>query len=246
MSISSVNTVIIPKVNPRFRAYNHISENFIAYGEENGYPTRMKRLLDNSPTGVSCRNKLVEFLVGDGFIKPEYNNLIINRRNETLYEILNQLAECIADYHTFHLHATYNLNYEIDSFVKIDPEQARKSSPDSYGFSPKVILYNDWYRDNMVKAEFGMYHRYEVDVFNEKEDVIKTQIEKAGTIRDWDGQILSFWGNAPIYPKTLYDSVIDDLQTDAMMSAKSKVDLEKGYMAGHVLMINRKLSQPGS
>lgn len=229
------------RIKPRFTVVNYRDRDFLSYGEHNGYPTRMARILHASPVGVACRNKLVEFLVGRGFEDPTHNEIVINRRGETLLDLAEWMACDLADYNSFHIMCVYNLNGQIDSLLRVDPEHVRKSSPDSFGYSPRVIIHNNWYYDNYAKAEYGVSPEYKVDVFNPRH--VPAQIEHAGGIRSWNGQVLSYWGKVETYPRTIYDSVVHDLATNAYMGVKAKVDLEKGYMAGTIISVKEKMTK---
>lgn len=238
-------TAIEPVKTPeRVLSRNRIAQNYITYGARNDYPTTMRRLVDASPTASACRDKFIDFLSGYGFEDEKLNSIIINRRGDTVFSLLEQVSADLANYNSFHLHIVYNLNYRIDSIVRINPEYVRKSSPDSYGFSPKVVINDNWTKDNSHKAESGYSEKYFVDVFNPSEEAVKQQIEKAGgDIRNWGGQVFSYWSNAPIYPKTIYDACRIDIESDALLSDKTRTDLLEGYMAHTVFAFKESLEE---
>ena len=218
------------------------SKGWISYGARNLYPTDCKRVLAASPTGVACREKFVDFLAGDGFENELLNEMLVNRRGQKALFLLRQIARDLAECNSYHFHINYNLNYEIDSIARVNPEYVRRGIPDSNGFVAKMAVWNNFSMDNQELVE-KTYETF-IDTYNPNPEVIAKQVELAGGIRMYKGQILSYWGDSDNeYPVALYDSVLNDLKIDAALSTKSLYDLENDFMANTVFIFKDKLER---
>lgn len=238
----SVTSIKSPKQPKRVNTKLIKSKGWISYGKNNLYPTNCKRILAASPTGVACREKFVDFVAGDGFEDEELNKLVVNRRGQKALFLLRQIARDLGECNSYHFHINYNLNYQIDSITRINPEYVRRGNPDSNGFTPKMTVWNNFSMDNYELPERNK--EIYIDVFNPNPDVIAKQIELAGGIRMYNGQILSYWGDSDNeYPAALYDSVLNDLQIDAALSTKSLYDLDNDFMANTVFIFKDKLEK---
>lgn len=239
VSVVSANNIKEPK---RFQTRLIKSKGWISYGANNIYPTNCKRILASSPTGVACREKYVDFVAGNGFVNQQLNDITVNRRGQKLLYLLRQIVRDLAESSTFHFHINYNLNYEIDSISRVNPEYVRRGQPDSNGFTPKVAVWGNFSRDNHEQIE-KTSESY-INIFNPNPEVIAKQIELAGGIRQYKGQILSYWGDSDNeYPAVSYDSVLNDLKIDAAISTKSLYDLENDFMANTVFIFKDKLEK---
>ena len=236
-SISSVPA----RVQPRIYESVHHGNRVILYDIDNAYPTRTKRILKSSPTGVACANLLARFITGKGFENQDFNNQIVNTKGQKIKQLL-RLAAIDFSYHKyFAFHVNYNLNYEISSVTRIDPEYVRLGLRDSNGFSPKVVLWDNWSYDNFARAES---HRVqdEINVFNPDPKAVAMQIEKAGGINHYKGQVFVYWGEEQTYPETIYDSVLNDLTVEGKISEKNLSDVENDFAATTVFTFSEELT----
>lgn len=224
------------------RNYKHRQRNIanrgrdiINYDSDNAYPQRVLQVLMASSTGVACSNLYAKFIYGNGFTDLDIQNLIINRKQQTAGQLLRLISKDYARFGLFAIHVNYNANYEIAEFTRIDPRYVRFGLPDTNEFIPKIAVYNDWALDN-----YKVIKRKEIDyinVYNPKKEAVQKQIEVAGGINKYKGQVLYFTGHEQTYPVAPHDSVLDDLEIDAKISRHSLNELDKGFMAKHILKV---------
>lgn len=217
-------------------------EKIIRYDTDNAYPQRTLRILEASPTGVACRDTMVDFVYGGGFQEQDFRKAIINRKGQSIAEIHRELTVDFANHAYFAVHLNYNLAGQVQEISRVEPQYIRLGLPDSTGFSPLVAVYDDWYKDNKQRIEQHRRIDY-INVFNPSPEALQKQIDLAGGIYGYFGQILVFWGSAQGYPKTWYDSVLNDLKVDYKIGRKNKNDLDTDYTAGTILMFGDKLEE---
>ena len=235
----STVTSVKQRQNPRVEKRINPGYQILLYDSDNGYPQRTTRILEASPTGVACRNLFAKFVKGQGFEDQGFMNATINFRKQKVWQLLNQLSKDFANHGYFSLHLNYNLNYEIVSMTRINPEFVRLGTPDSYGFSPKVGVWPHWYE---INREFPSKQDPDyINVFNPDPYAIQAQIEVAGGVGKYRGQVYTFWGDAQEYPEAIYDSVLNDLIVDSKFSEKNLGDLQNGFSAGQVFVFPEKL-----
>ena len=188
-----------------------------------------------SSTGVACSNLYAKFINGNGFSNPDIQGLVINRKKQTSGQLLRLVSKDYSRFKSFAIHINYNLNYRIAEFSRIDPRYIRFGLPDTNEYIPKIAIYNDWARDNykVIKRKEIDY----IDIYNPDPEAVRKQIEVAEGIDKYKGQILYFTGDEQGYPVAPHDSVLDDLEIDAKISRHSLTELEKGFMAKHILKL---------
>jgi hypothetical protein len=111
------------------------------------------------------------------------------------------------------------------SYVPFD--HCRLGIPDEHGYVSKIALYDDWEckratRVNKDKIDY-------INVWNPSPDVILAQIEAAGSIENYKGQIFWYSEEADSYPLASVDPIIEDCITDHGIKTYRKVNIEKGF-----------------
>ena len=225
--------------NQRIANIRNTTQEILSWDNDNKYPTRVSNSLDASPTGVMCFRKMVAFLLGKGFEDTSLNTRIVNYKRQTVFNLLSQLVKDLAKYNCFHIHINYNLNLEAVSLTRINPKFVRLGLPDSMGFSPKVAIHPNWDFQNHESPDRNPIVDY-INVFAPEN--VALQIEQAGGIDKYRGQVYSYWGEEQSYPLALYDNVVNDLAIDALMSQKYLGDINAGFSPNVIFFFRERLS----
>lgn len=80
----------------------------IRYGDDDNFPLRLARLVQNSPTASSCIDTKADFIAGDGFSDATLSDRIMNGRKERLGDIHNVNSDAYATFEGFALEVKYN------------------------------------------------------------------------------------------------------------------------------------------
>ncbi len=84
-------------------------------GEDNVYPERIDRLINNSVTAKTATNLMIQNIIGKGF-GLEHDFLIVNKtKNINLYNFADDLANSKVRQRGFFIHVMPNANYKIAS-----------------------------------------------------------------------------------------------------------------------------------
>lgn len=246
MAAASSITVQSVKGYQQKPIFNYLdnARDIIRYDLQNDYPQRTIRILNASSTGVACRNMLVKFLVGKGFEDQNFGKAIVNHKDQSASALLRLAAKDFANHNFFGIHVNYNLKYEVTSIQRIDPQYLRLGLPDSNEFSPKIAIHPNWILDNLTLIDRRLDTQPDlIDVFNSNPDVVQAQIEEAGGINNWNGQIFVYWGDEQTYPLARYDALLMDLITDVKISENKLRRLEKGFLVKQAFVFKGVLSE---
>lgn len=213
-----MNVRTVRNTEPRIEYPNISNLGILAYGYNNLYPQDIRAIVACSETGTSCLNRYVQFIQGNGFKDVAFSETLINRQGETADDLLLHLATDLASFGGFSVHVNYNLLGEIAEINHVPFENCRLGEEDDFGYIGKIAVFPDWsgkkrrnsriLRPNSSNIDF-------LDIFNPDKETVFTQIEAAGGIENYKGQIL--WVSAAgrlQYPKSLYDCIVTQMSTE--------------------------------
>jgi hypothetical protein len=100
-----------------------------------------------------------------------------------------------------------------------------------FGTAAKMVEYNKWVKEKETELSFVAL---EVFDYNPDPVVVREQIEIAGGIDKYPGQLFYKKRTKDIYQKAIYDSVADDFQFDAEAKLASLSNIQNDYSAGGV------------
>jgi hypothetical protein len=204
-------------------------------GLDNLYAQRCIETAKRSYTLKSVLDRYGDFLNGEGFQNELVGNIVVNTKGylvETLNDILNKITRPnnYAGFKSFALHIQYNLNYTMAT-INVLPYEYCRFAATSNGGECEYILYStnwerdgrkEWYSDRVV-------HTY--DIFNPDPLIVQQQIEKAGGIEFYKGQILFYTPEPGQYALATYDPVIDHAQTQAELGLYKISNAQNKFLA---------------
>lgn len=205
---------------------------------DNAYPTRMERIIDNSVTAKTSAGMLKRFITGQGFKNKELNEIIVGRdifgREFTLYEALSKTSHSVAYFYGFYYRIQYDRNLNVTGLMPEKIKNCRFGKMDTAKVPSKVILYNNWDRQqqqNYMKADW-IY----VDIYNSNKKVIEAQIKASEAIAKWNGQMY-FWFDDTryVYPVSPIDEVQYDADTEKQISLFRNGELRRGFNLKHII-----------
>lgn len=230
---------IIGSSRPRIDQTDNQRFGIINFDEDNLYPQRMEVLKSTSGTATRCVNTYARFLKGQGFADNNFFKLKINQDKLTVDALLSKHVSDFALHRGFAFHINYNLAYEPIEWNYVPWSYLRLGSDEE---NPgKVALYDDWARQKHKKIQSEEIEY--IDLFNPDKDVIAQQIQAAGGIDKWKGQILWVSSNAGEYPLSMIDPVIEDVQSDAESKTFRLRSLATNFMPSHMLVTDKAESQ---
>ena len=188
------------------------------YGEDNLYPQTFRNILAASSTGAECLDRFADFIEGNGFHDVPFSKSVVNRKGDTADDIHALVCRDVAYYNGLALHVNYNIYGDIVELHHVPFENCRLVESDDNGYVGKIAIHPDW---SGQKTRGGKVIKVAkenidyIDVFNPDKRVVAAQIEAAGGIEYYKGQVL--WvslSGKDIYPTGKGDRVVTEMSTD--------------------------------
>lgn len=191
------------------------SRSYVYWGRDNKYPTILKNLYYNSATLGSIINGTVGYVLGNGVEATDQAAKWkdkVNRRGDTLYDIVNALALDYMLYRGFAIQVIYSKMGSVAEIYALDFSKCRS---DEYH---KKIYYN--------KKGWSSYStKYETyDAFGTKYDPNRPT------------QIIYFTdGSRGVYPHPRWEGSIKDVETEIECTNYSLNSIGNGLSARYIL-----------
>ena len=203
-------------------------------GEDNGYPERIDRLINNSVTAKTATNIMIQNIIGKGF-GVVIDNLIVNKtKNINLYNFADDLANSKVRQRGFFIHVMPNANYKIASIELLPFKDCRIGKKDDKDYNGKILVSKKW--DEAKQDDILI-----LDVFNLDPKVIESQVKKAGGWDNYKGQILYVNDDSDYYyPLSRIDAIQMDCDNEAQASIYKNSLLRKGFF-GKTMVVTRPL-----
>ncbi|WP_048331004.1 phage portal family protein [Bizionia psychrotolerans] len=216
------NNVLDVKLDKRTDVYN--------WGGDNAFPSLIELLINQSVTSKICVDKVAKAIYGKSYGKT--GKLIVNGDGQTLNEVLRIASREYAKNNNLFIHVGYNAELKIKSIKVLPVSSVRVGKADDLGYSGKYLVYDNWNKSNgkIDESKFRVYDR-----FNPLTNVIESQIEKAGSIMAYKGQILHIQKDSnSIYSLPDLNPVLQE----ALLEANSQTFRSRGASKG---FLNTKL-----
>jgi len=212
----------------------------IKNGDDNLYPERADRFINNSVTAKTCSKIMATYLAGKGW--GEADNIITNKAKGTrLKKFTENIAISFAKQRGVFIHVNYNANFKPSSYEVLPYSNCRLGKKDDNKYNGKIGVSYKW-EENPKEEDVTFF-----DVFNSNEKIIQSQIEssKGGTflekLKNYKGQILYVnIDDEYIYALSQIDAVMNDCDSEAQASVYKNKSLRKGFF-GKTLIITKPL-----
>lgn len=199
----------------RVATVQDVTQKILRFDSDNLYPQRCEEVLARSSTLKTVINRITDFVNGEGFQDPVIAKMIVNRRGlegQTLNQVMKATARNLVRYLTPVMHVNYN---GLGQMVEMNPirfERIRFAIADKSGKICKLAYSANWERDGRKGLDENIVF---YDRFNPRPEVVLEQIEDAGGISNYRGQIIYLTPADDEYPLASFDSVLDDAQVQA-------------------------------
>ena len=163
-------------------------------------------------------DRFADFIEGNGFRDVPFSESVVNRKGDTADDIHALVCRDVAYYNGLALHVNYNIYGDIVELHHVPFENCRLVESDDSGYVGKIAIHPDW---SGQKTRGGKVIKVAkenidyIDVFNPDKRVVAAQIEAAGGIEYYKGQVL--WvslSGKDIYPTGKGDCVVTEMSTD--------------------------------
>ncbi|UAB85683.1 hypothetical protein INR75_06625 [Zunongwangia sp. SCSIO 43204] len=221
---------IISSVKSKFDKKNEIYKN----GVDNDYPELIESLIDNSVTASRCAALMASYISGKGF-GDELNKIIVHDKKKiSLLQLVQDIAESYSRHKGFFIQLNYDLNYNFSSIECLPFTDCRVGKEDDDKYKGKIAVCSDWQDAKEVKKAKL------VDVYNDNKKVVETQINKAGSIHKYNGQIYYYHEGKKNYPLSPLHPCIEDSESEKLSAIYKSTSLKKGFF-GKTLFITKPL-----
>lgn len=224
-----------------------------AYGYDNLYPQNLARITDASGTARLCLNRYSRFIEGYGFDNDTLAALTMNHQGDTADDILRNVAQDLAKFGGFALHVNYNVLCQVSEVSHVPFENCRLEETDDKGYVAHILVHPDWEQRKTRNGKRLMVNEKNVDridIFNPDPNIVSRQIENAGGIDTYKGQIL--WCSLDgkfVYPTASYDSAITEISTDEGLGNVKMRNVRNNFLVSCMLITKKgvpKLDEDGN
>ena len=206
-------------------------DTIIRYGEDNNFPLRLARLVQNSPTTSSCIDTKTDFLTGGDFSDITLSDLKINGQGERFGDIHAFNADAYGTFEGFCLLIKYNSKAAITEIFNVPFEYCRFAKPDSKGVINKILV-NPHFGD----GEFRQIKTLTYDVYSPDPKSVLAQ--QARDSKAYKGQILYVATTGPLsrfYPAPKYYSAHYWMSIDEAIGGFHKHNIDNGFFQSVLL-----------
>lgn len=193
------------------------SRSYISWGKDNKYPSFLKNLYYNSATLGSIINGSVGYVLGNGVIASDDASKwkdAVNRRGDTLYDIVNSLALDYWLYKGFAIQVIYSKLGTVAEIYALDFSKCRSDE------GHRKIYFNKkgW---SSYSSKYEVYDAYDGKCNPEKPT-----------------QILYFTdGSRGVYPHPKYEGAVKDVLTEIECTNYSLNSIGNGLSARYILNV---------
>jgi len=226
------------KLSKRIKFTDNRTYGILNYDTDNLYPQNIDMIISGSGTASSCVGVFAKFVRGAGFIDEAVGDFVLRDfgyEKITMNGLLGDIALDFAKFDGFAIHVNYNGKYEVIDVSHVPFSYCRLTTPDSELYVGHIAVYDNWDKSRPRKIEHKKIDY--INRFNPDPEVIRKQVARAGGWRNYKGQIL--WvSRAGIhrYPKTMFDPVLEDIETDSMIKTAKYKGIMNNFSAGHMFV----------
>lgn len=207
------------------------TKQIIPYGNNDNFPLRLARLVQNSPTASSCIDTKVDFIEGSGFSDPNLSDKIINGRGERFGDIHALNSDAFGTFEGFAINVKYNSEGKPSELYSVPFEYCRFGIPDTYGVIGQIHVNPHFGDGEWRETDTEIY-----DSYNPDPEVVLLQ-QARDTSPDngkciYKGQILYVGTTGPLsrfYPAPKYYSCKNWMAIDEAISGFHKHNIDNGF-----------------
>lgn len=202
------------------------------WGYDNAYPSTMEYLLSASVTAKNAVDKASKAIMGKGV---NGGDVIVNKKGHSLNDVIRSLSRQYVMHNNAFLSVGYNLLGEISSLEVIPSKHVRAGKRDDVGYNGKYVVYHNW---DGSEGKIDNQAFQVIDRFNPMKEVVASQIENAGGINKYKGQIIHIQKYMnEIYSLSDADCVINDMVAEINASEFKQKGTSDGFLNTKILAV---------
>lgn len=216
-----------------------VSEKIKRFGLDNLYPQKAEALLAASLTLGAVVDRIADFVAGEGFIDPKVGSIVVNNQGlqgQTLNKVLIESSKPFVVWKTICLHFGYNMNFGIATITPIPFQYIRFGLRNPKTNKTDFLAYStNWERDGRKEKDSSEKFCF-YPTFNPDPGVVQAQIEQAGGIENYKGQILYLTPRDGEYTLATFDCVFEDAQTQSEIGIYKVSNIQNSFLATMAIM----------
>ena len=201
-------TSTIPVLEKRKRDKAAKNLGYINFDEDNLYPQRTENYIQSSGTATACVVLFSKFIRGEGFKDSNFYKSRVNAKGLTVDQFLRALTWDYARHKGFAYHVQYNMLAQPISVTPVKFKRIRIGDISQIEYNGRYIWSNCW--EERKQTDIIIYEPFNLD-----KSVIYKQIEAAGGIKAYRGQIFYYSEEMECYPLSAIDAVLEDVVADS-------------------------------
>lgn len=201
-----------PQIDYRIKRKASKSEGVLNYDYDNLYAQWVRELVRSSGTASNCVKMYSKFISGGGFKDKTFYKSKVNSKGLRADKFQRKISEDYALFGGFAFLVKYDALLNPVEVYNIPFEFTRLADPEYKEHYGKIAVYEDWDRQknkSIKKENIDWIYEYNPD-----KEILKEQIELSGGYENFKGQILWHSNDEGSYPLPIYDSVIEDIETN--------------------------------
>lgn len=209
-----------------------------AYDTDNGYPQKMLKAINNSPTAKSCIDLYQKFIRGNGLADPQ---LAISKANkkDTFSQLHNKLSADKAIFKGFAVHIGYNKLLEPVIYTHVPFEHCRYEVDNEKLPTGRIAIHVDWTKES--GRQFKQTDIIYLNSFNPDKAQVWQEIQDAGGFENYKGQIF-YACSEPLgtYPLAYADSVCTWMETEDSISNNIFRNARFNFLPSGILTVKKR------
>ena len=236
----------LKKITPRIDQRKIKNLGVLGYDIDNHYPQRVIDIVNDSGTATTALKTFTKFVSGAGTKNEDFGKVKINKNGLTVNRLIRKIAESKGKFNGVALHFNYNgLGQKTE--VNFIPFEYNRLTLEEGDYPDRVAIYDDWNNrknKNIKKDKVEYIHKY-----NPKEVLDQVQQEEGEKDVDkWEsfkGQVWYYTPNGG-YPLAPFDSVLEDMQTEAQTKRFKNSTATNNFLASHIVITGKEEDEEGN
>lgn len=200
---------LLAATEPRIIVPENKQIGILNWDVDNNYPARMRVIVGNSVTASNCLKVYERFVFANGYTDETFAKTKVNDNGDTADKVLRLMVKDKGFINGIAVHINYNAAFEKVSVTALSIDSVRLDIA-----KEKAAIHPNWEK-RKDKGPFKKSDIDFIDLYDPSPEVIAKQIEEAGGIENYKGQVF-FWSPFGLsYPTAQWDSAAEDMQTEA-------------------------------
>ena len=217
-------------------------EGILDFGADkrNDYPNVSRTISDNSGALGRCQKIYRNFLFGQGMAESgDFWKVVINPFGLRVDQLLRRIGVEMSIHDGVALQIGYNANLDPISITPYPFETIRvENNQDVYGNAEYKYITTVKYHEDWTASRFKKDKIKTFNVYNRDKEVIARQIDLAGGIENWNGQMFYYGKDGLVaYPHNKFHEVMEDAITDIYIKKGKNASASTNFMPSHIIQM---------